>query len=861
MSKEKLDFDTKKTDGRTATRLLQNIKRQISSQQKAYLDELITNEELDKVVPKLQKHKTPGPDGIPAEFYQEFWHLFDDIYLEFVNAVKESALPRGKNTSITTLFYKERGDIYLLTNYRPIALMNVDVKIITKLLSMRLQTVLPTIIHESQTAVFGRQIGNSIHLVRDIIDYANASDEGAALLFIDQEKAFDRVSHKFLADVMKAFGFGDYFIHWIEILYSNAYTKINMNGFLTDPIPLKCGVRQGCPLSALLYVLVIEILALQLRANPNIVGFTIQGEKIISSHYADDAVIKITQNKCFKEVYKELKDYEQATGARVNYDKTVGLWVGKWKSRTDDPFSDIGSEDTKKIKWTNKNVKYLGVYVGNDRPDLQTFNEIVPKMKKRLHFWKPLQLPLLAKARVIEIFHASKLFFAANFYPIPQRHTDDITHAFMDYMIFPKRGNIPQVSRKEMEKLREDGGLKLINIAVKSQTPKAHWLIRLVTDETLKVHLELFNSLIGPQSGHLKGQDIIFAENSYVKRTLRTTNSFYREALDAITRLERGKHYIDVKDEHVFFNPIIKSWNEETIKPFRGNPILSNIKTYRDLLEAENAIQSPRLKAAIRRKIQTIDNISASEEFNTIIGIKGGKRYTFEPTYKAASQAVIYHELILSQSGNHPYKLKWVEDGGFSWFTDWDKVWDSIHKQFFTEQVKTTIWEQVHLNYYSTYSYNKWHKSSHPCPLCNKIPDDIFHIILDCKFSKIMWKRIEKHLKKIIPVQITNTEKALGLQPRNKREEKATILRNWVTFSLRHLIMEEERRAYHIPHYHLHSVEKFFTKFNHKTHEELRIKNLQYAHRGLSAKFKEIVTINAVVACERDGEYSWIDIM
>ena len=65
-------FDTKKTDGRTATRLLQNIKKQISLQQKAYLDELITNEELDKVVPKLQKQKTPGLDGIPAEFYQEF---------------------------------------------------------------------------------------------------------------------------------------------------------------------------------------------------------------------------------------------------------------------------------------------------------------------------------------------------------------------------------------------------------------------------------------------------------------------------------------------------------------------------------------------------------------------------------------------------------------------------------------------------------------------------------------------------------------------------------------------------------------------------------------------------------------------
>ena len=88
-----------------------------------------------------------------------------------------------------------------------------------------------------------------------------------------------------------------------------------MNGFLTKEIPLRCGVRQGCPLSALLYVLIIELLALQLRANPNIVGFEIQGEKIISTHYADDAVIKITQNKCFKEVYKDLQDYKNATGA------------------------------------------------------------------------------------------------------------------------------------------------------------------------------------------------------------------------------------------------------------------------------------------------------------------------------------------------------------------------------------------------------------------------------------------------------------------------------------------------------------------------------------------------------------------
>ena len=92
---------------------------------------------------------------------------------------------------------------------------------------------------------------------------------------------------------MKAFGLGEDFIHWVCLIYSNATTRIKINGFLTDNLPLNRGLRQGCPLSPLLYVLNIEILALQLRKNPDIVGFTVGGEKNISAHYADDAVITI----------------------------------------------------------------------------------------------------------------------------------------------------------------------------------------------------------------------------------------------------------------------------------------------------------------------------------------------------------------------------------------------------------------------------------------------------------------------------------------------------------------------------------------------------------------------------------------
>ena len=222
--------------------------------------------------------------------------------MEFINKVKTEAFPKPKNISVIKIIYKD-GEIYLLVNYRPISLINVDLKILTKVLANRLKLVLPTIIHELQTAVYGRKIDQTIHLIRDLIEIANKEDMQAAFIFLDQKKAFDRVNHGFLFKTMKAFGIGDGFINWVKTIYSNATSVVNINGFL------------------------IEILALNLRMNPNIVGFQIGGEKIVSAHYMDDATITITQNRCFKEVIKEINEYEQASGSEVNYIKTKGLWT------------------------------------------------------------------------------------------------------------------------------------------------------------------------------------------------------------------------------------------------------------------------------------------------------------------------------------------------------------------------------------------------------------------------------------------------------------------------------------------------------------------------------------------------------
>ena len=479
--------------------------------------------------------------------------------MSYLNEVKDHGLAETRNISIIKLIYKKTGEMYLLTYYRPISLINVDVKIITKVLAERLKLVLHSILHATQTAVYGRRIDHNIHLVRDLIDLANKNDETAAFIFLDQEKAFDRVNHNFLFRTMETFGIGEVFINWVRTIYSNASSVISINGNFSERIPLKRGVRQGCPLSALLYVLVIEILALQLRHNPNIVGFTVGGEKIVSAHYMDDTTIIIKQNRCFKEVIKELELYEKATEAKVNYKKTKGLWTGSWKGRRTSPIESI--------TWTSKNVKNLGVYFGNDNPAFETFNEIVPKFKKRLSYWKQFTLSKMGKARVAETFLASKLVHAMKFYPIPLNFRKDIQNPIFSFVNFPNK--VVTVGQREMWKVKHNGGLKLVNVQIKSETSKAKWLTEMASDPNCKVHLQIFNDLMGHQKGNNTGKDMIFMHTPHITRVMKIDNPFYKEALKSISifNLKKGIENINLWDEeNIFYNPLIMNATGQTIK-------------------------------------------------------------------------------------------------------------------------------------------------------------------------------------------------------------------------------------------------------------------------------------------------------
>ncbi len=217
-----------------------------------------------------------------------------------------------------------------MSNYRPITLLNSEYKLFTKALSIKLVCSAPELINTDQAGFIpGRQIMNQTKLIRMIIDHANLTEQNGMIVALNQEKAYDKIRHDYLWRVLEAFQIPDPFISTIKALYERAHTRVMVNGFLSSPFMVTQGVRQGDPLSCLLFNLAIEPLVKILRKS-NLKGLEVPGskERLIAKLFADDTTTFLQEEDDFEELVKILNDWCLASGARFNVDKTQIIPIG-----------------------------------------------------------------------------------------------------------------------------------------------------------------------------------------------------------------------------------------------------------------------------------------------------------------------------------------------------------------------------------------------------------------------------------------------------------------------------------------------------------------------------------------------------
>ena len=227
----------------------------------------MTIKECAEALSKFQNNKTPGSDGFTIEFYRYFWDLLGQFMVESFNYTYEHGhLSISQRLGIISLLPKKNKNLEYLKNWRPLSLLNNDYKIATKAIATRMEKVLPKIIHSSQTSYAkGRYIRESIRTISDVMSFTKAQNIPSFAVFLDFEKAFDSIEWNYLQKCLETFNFGQQLRQWINVIYSDISSRVLNNGDATSQFNLGRGVRQGCPLSGILFVIGIEILGNAIR--------------------------------------------------------------------------------------------------------------------------------------------------------------------------------------------------------------------------------------------------------------------------------------------------------------------------------------------------------------------------------------------------------------------------------------------------------------------------------------------------------------------------------------------------------------------------------------------------------------------
>ena len=267
-------YESQKLEKEKIDKYLENFNpNKINEIEKQELNEYINEEEIIIAIKQLNNNKSPGEDGITAEFYKHFEIKLTPILCELYNNILfKNELSETMKMGIITLIYKNKGNIDYLKNWRPITLLNIDYKILTKILTNRIKNIETDIINNLQSAgIKNKSIINNALNLKTIIDYIEEKDDKGILISIDQEKAFDRVEHNYLIKVLQKYNFPENFIKFIKIIIYDIKSKVLVNGSFTKEINIKRSVRQGCPLSMLLYVLSLEPLTYFINNSKNII--------------------------------------------------------------------------------------------------------------------------------------------------------------------------------------------------------------------------------------------------------------------------------------------------------------------------------------------------------------------------------------------------------------------------------------------------------------------------------------------------------------------------------------------------------------------------------------------------------------
>jgi hypothetical protein len=703
--------------------------REVTDEENKILDSPINRDEISKALNELSNNKAPGSDGISANFYKFFWAKISSFVSNSIfSCIENKEMSIDQKRGILTLLPKKEKDCRYLKNWRPLSLLNTDYKILAKLLATRLQQILPSIINPDQTGcIKNRATFTNIRSTIDIINYAKEKNLPGIIAFIDFEKAFDTIKLSFLYKCLEKANIGKYYIDCVKTLYNDISTFVSNNGNLSQPFKPNRGIRQGCPISANLFVIVVEIMANAIRQSKEISGFKIMNEEFKIVQFADDTCIFVQNINSVKNVFDVLESFAKCAGLKPNREKTHAIGIGSSSNYR----HKIG------INWSDKSVKFLGVYINNDKDKMieENYTDKLNRIQELANMWCLRKMTLKGKVTIINSLLASQLIYLGTVFHTPQWVLKKYKDIILKFLWDKKP---PKIKYANIISDISEGGLKVQDIEMKLKSVKIKWLHAICDTETK------------------------CAWKKYV-------GTYFKDEINQILfHNKSGKDYPDIKDE--FYNEIFRIWAEVHYKiPSNGEEVCRQLICNNSLIRIEGKPITQNLWK--HKEINFLQNIVNK---NGVIDSKEN----IERKYHVLIDHMLYNSIIsaIPQEWKRLMKADTNVNNYFV-FTDYHITIQGIEKKLIETDTKEAYWHLMKKVTSRATSEVKWEEDAgimydeeqweqvytYPYNLTKDVrilsfQYKITHRILACKRNLMTWKITNDNLCDVCEKEIDGIE-------------------------------------------------------------------------------------------------------
>jgi len=524
-------------------------------------------------------------------------------------------------------------------------------------------------------------------------------------------------------------------------MYNNIESTVMNNGSTNNYFKLERGVRQGCPLSAYLFILAIEVLAIHIRNNPQIKGIKIGNQYLKISLLADDITLLLHDLKSVKTTLDTLKIFKNCSGLKINIEKSNAKYIGSLISCDHFPHG---------LSWIKTPIETLGICITND-PDQNyklNFQNRIATLKNTLNIWNQRNLSLKGKITIVNTLALAPLIYVASVTTTPKKAATEINNLIQSFMWKNKKAKIAQ---KILIQNINNGGLKLCHFETKVESLILSWTKRLISEKNSrwkilpKIFYQCKNLTTYFSANHklLNAKRIpCFYENihvtymKYFKKKPQSTTEILNESLWLNEYIKAENKYIYIKDwenknitqiKHLFNERGEQLSHKELIRKY-------NISThFLQTLQIQNSIPKEWIKRI--KHTQTIPTPNTTE-INIIINNKIQK-------LNITTSKDFYWHIINANTYSPTCIKKWSETFptlNKEYNQEWKNIFNTVFKICRETKLQSFQFKITH----RIISCNKWLfnikiSDSETCSFCKSDTDTIQHFFLLCHNVNCFW--------------------------------------------------------------------------------------------------------------------------